>query len=59
MYAHLYKVSKTQAQANQGAKYQLILTANAQPVGGITKPCQGTREARKIAKLYQATPYNF
>ena len=57
MYAHLYKAPKTQA--NQGAKYQLIITANAQPIGGIIRPCQGVREARNIAKQYQATPYNF
>lgn len=59
MYAHLYKVSKAQTLANQGAKYQLILTVNAQPIGGISKPCQSVREARSIAKQYQATPYNF
>lgn len=59
MYAHLYKVSKAQALANQGAKYQLILTDSARPVGGTTRPCQGVREARNIAKQYQATPYNF
>lgn len=57
MYAHLYKAPK--ALVCQGAKFQLILTANAQPIGGITRPCQGVREARNIAKQYQATPYNF
>ena len=59
MYAHLYKASKAQALTNQGAKFQVIITNSAQPIGGITLPCQGVREARTMAKQYNASPYNF
>jgi len=58
MFAHLFKATAPIARST-GFSYQLIITPNAQPVGGIIKPCSGKAMARKLSKEFNAIPYNF
>lgn len=50
LYAHFY-----------GCKGRgfVIICRSERPVNGIRRECTGKREARKIAREYNAIPYNF
>lgn len=55
MYAHLYRqVSKINNYA-----YVLIINDSARPIGGVEFLVSSKREARTMAKQYNAQPWNF
>ena len=51
MYAHLYKQSKL--------GWVLIINDSARPIGGVEYLVSGKKEARTMAKQYNAQPWNF
>jgi len=49
-YAHYFK---------SGKQCFVIITITMQPIGGTAIKVSGKAEARKVAKAYDATPWNF
>ena len=56
MKAYIYKAPK--AQQVEGKQYTLRIQLTHQEILH-TIPVQGVREGRKVAKQYNATPWNF
>ena len=50
MYAHYFKF---------GSKHQVLITPTCQPINGDMFTVSGKKEAREIAKINNATPWNF
>lgn len=50
MYAHITKVKDG---------YELRITTENRPVGGLVTHVTGKREARALAREHNATPWNF
>ena len=55
MFAHLYKQS---SKINK-LGWVLIINDSARPIGGTEYQVSGKREARAMAKQYNAQPWNF
>ena len=56
MYAHLYKQS---SRVENSLGWILIINESFRPVGGVEFQVSGKKQAREIAKNYNAKAWNF